>query len=88
MERHAMSMIKKSITVTDGQEAFIQAQIASGHYASDSEVIREALREKELRTAEIDVLRAKLVASELSGISNRTAEDIRTAARERLKNPV
>lgn len=80
-----MSMVKKSITVTDSQDAFIQAQIASGHYASDSEVIREALREKELRIAEIDALRAKLVASEASGISDRTPADIRTAAKERLK---
>lgn len=81
-----MSMIKKSITVTDSQDAFIQAQIASGHYASDSEVIREALREKELRMAEIDALRAKLIASEESGLSERSPADIRKAAKERLKN--
>ena len=80
-----MGMIKKSITVTDQQEAFIQAQIASGHYASDSEIIREALREKELRTAELDQLRAKLIASEQSGISTRTPAQIRDEAKERLK---
>ncbi|MEP5729561.1 MAG: type II toxin-antitoxin system ParD family antitoxin [Sulfitobacter sp.] len=80
-----MSMIKKSITVTDSQDEFIQAQIASGHYASDSEVIREALREKQLRTAEIDTLRAKLIASEDSGLNDKTPEDIRAAAKERLK---
>ena len=80
-----MGMIKKSITVTDQQEAFIQAQIASGHYASDSEIIREALREKELRTAELDRLRAKLVASEQSGISTRTPDQIRKEAKERLQ---
>lgn len=83
-----MSMIKKSITVTDSQDAFIQAQIASGHYASDSEVIREALREKELRAAEIDALRAKLIAAEEGGISDLTPNDIRAAAKERLKNTV
>ena len=80
-----MSMVKKSITVTDSQDAFIQAQITAGHYASDSEVIREALREKELRIAEIDTLRAKLIASEQSGLSDRSPEDIRTAAKERLQ---
>lgn len=80
-----MGMIKKSITVTDQQEAFIQAQIASGHYASDSEIIREALREKELRTAELDQLRAKLVASEQSGVSTRTPAQIRKEAKERLQ---
>lgn len=79
-----MSMIKKSITVTDQQEAFIQGQLATGRYASDSEVIREALREKELRIAEIDALRAKLIASEKSGISDRTPKEIRDAAKRRL----
>lgn len=78
-----MGMIKKSITVTDQQEAFIQTQLASGHYASDSEIIREALREKELRMAEIDQLRAKLIASEQSGMSERTPEQIRAAAKVR-----
>ncbi len=80
-----MGMVKKSITVTDRHDAFIQTQIATGQYASDSEVIREALREKEMRIAELDMLRAKLAASEQSGISERNAEQIRSAARERLK---
>ena len=83
-----MSMIKKSITVTDQQDAFIQLQIASGHYASDSEVIREALREKELRIAELDVLRAKLIASEQSGLSAQSPSDVRIAAKERFKSSV
>ncbi|MGB0694484.1 MAG: type II toxin-antitoxin system ParD family antitoxin [Rhodospirillaceae bacterium] len=80
-----MAMVKKSITVTDQQDAFIQSQLATGRYASDSEVIREALREKELRMAEIDALRAKLMASETSGISHRTPQDIRTAVKAQLK---
>ena len=61
-----MPMVKKSITVTDQQESWIQAQMATGHYATDSELIREALREKEMRTAEIDHIRAKLIAAEQS----------------------
>lgn len=80
-----MSMIKKSITVTNQHEKFIQAQLATGQYASDSEVIRDALREKELRTTEIDMLRARLIASERSGISERNPQEIKTAAKERLK---
>jgi antitoxin ParD1/3/4 len=41
-----MAMVKKSITVTDKQEAWIQSEIAAGNYGTDSELIREALREK------------------------------------------
>jgi len=56
-----MTMVKKSITVTDQQEAWIQAQIAAGNYGTDSELIREALREKQLRIDEVDYIRAKLI---------------------------
>tara|TARA_R110001606_G_C14968418_1_gene602815 strand:- start:192 stop:443 length:252 start_codon:yes stop_codon:yes gene_type:complete len=81
-----MSMIKKSITITEQQDAWIQSQLATGRYASDSEVMREALREKEMRTAEIEALRARLIASEESGFSNRTPEQIRADTKARLKS--
>tara|TARA_R110002126_G_scaffold291803_1_gene459210 strand:+ start:15399 stop:15656 length:258 start_codon:yes stop_codon:yes gene_type:complete len=72
-----MPMVKKSITVTDQQESWIQGQIASGMYGNDSEVIREALREKQMRTAELEVIRTRLIAGEKSGFSDQTAQDIR-----------
>lgn len=59
-----MAMVKKSITVTEQQESWIQSQMATGNYGTDSEVIREALREKQNRDAEIEYVRAKLIASE------------------------
>jgi antitoxin ParD1/3/4 len=76
-----MPSVKKSITVTEHQEAFIQAQLATGHYATDSEVIRDALREKEMRLAELDKLRAKLIASENSGPSLLTPEEVRQSVK-------
>ena len=60
------AMVKKSITVTDQQESWIQSQMATGNYGTDSELIREALREKQLRMAEVDIIRAKLIAAENS----------------------
>ena len=80
-----MPMIKKSITVTDQQEEWIQSQIASGHYGNDSEVIREALREKQLRMAEVEAIRARLIAAESAGYSDQTAEDIRAELKAELK---
>jgi antitoxin ParD1/3/4 len=61
-----MPMVKKSITVTDQQDRWIRAQMETGNYGTDSELIREALREKQSRMNEIDALRAKLIAAELS----------------------
>ena len=41
-----MGMVKKSITITEQQEKWIQSLLAKGQYASDSEIMREALRER------------------------------------------
>lgn len=78
-------MVKKSITVTDQQAAWIEAQISSGHYGSDSEVIREALREKRLRTAELTALRERLIRAEAGGDSSLSPEDVRQAVKADLK---
>lgn len=82
-------MVKKSITVTDQQESWIQAQMATGQYATDSELIREALREKEKRTAEIDHIRAKLIAAERSveqqGWVEKTPEEMLNGFKENAR---
>ncbi len=57
-----MAMIKKSITVTDQQDSWIKAQIERGHYGNESEVVRELIRERQLReqetSREIEIIRA------------------------------
>ena len=80
-----MAMIKKSITVTNQQEAWIQGQISSGLYGNDSEVIREALREKQMRMAEIEAIRARLIEAETRGASEQTPNDIRAAVKAKLQ---
>ena len=80
-----MPMVKKSITVTDQQAEWISEQIGSGHYGNDSEVIREALREKQQRTAELEALRAKLIAAEESGFSDKTPREIFDEIKAELK---
>ena len=80
-----MAMVKKSITVTDQQEAWIQAQMATGNYGTDSELIREALREKQLRMEEVEYIRAKLIQAEQGGFSKRTANEILAASKKALK---
>lgn len=80
-----MAMVKKSITITDQQDKWIQAQMATGNYGTDSELIREALREKQNRTAEIEAIRAALIEGEESDISDRTPDDIMHAVIERKR---
>jgi len=64
-----MPMVKKSITVTDEQEKWIQARMKTGNYASDSEVIREALRKIQVEEAQAEWLNEALESAERSGYS-------------------
>lgn len=80
-----MSMIKKSITVTDEQADWIQTQIATGHYGSDSEVIRDALRDKQLRMAEIDFIRAKLIQAEQGGFVDSSPEETLASFKDKAR---
>ena len=65
-----MPMVKKSISVTDRQDNWIKAQIETGHYGSESEIIRELIRERQIRETEtpeeIEAIRAALIAAEES----------------------
>lgn len=78
-------MVKKSTTVTDQQDSWIQGQIATGLYGNDSEVIREALREKQMRTAALEAIRTRLIAGEQSGFSDETAQDLRAQVKAELQ---
>jgi antitoxin ParD1/3/4 len=79
-------MVKKSISVTDQQDSWIKAQIKSGLYGNESEVVRELIRERQLREqetpAEIEAIRAALIEGEKSGFSDRSVEEIWEAARQ------
>ena len=80
-----MPTVKKSISVTDQQDEWIKAQIASGNYNNDSEIIRAAIREKQERESGIEAIRSAIIEGEKSGMSNRTPQEIIEAAKERLK---
>jgi antitoxin ParD1/3/4 len=53
-------MASTSLTLSPHWEAFIQAEIASGRFASTSEVVRAALRELEDKSKRLEALRAHL----------------------------
>lgn len=78
-----MPMIKKSITVTDQQEQWIQAQMASGHYASDSEVLRDLIRKEQMRNAQIESIRKELIKAECRGFTDKSPKDIMQAVIKR-----
>ena len=71
-----MPMVKKSITLTEKQEEWLQSQLATGNYASDSEIVRDLIRREQERVEEINLIRQKLIEAEQRGFSALTPDDI------------
>ena len=82
-----MPMVKKSISVTAQQDGWIKAQIATGHFGNESEVVRELIRERQIREQEtpeeISAIRKALIEGEQSGFSDRSVDEIWEEARNR-----
>jgi antitoxin ParD1/3/4 len=78
-----MTTVRKTITVTDTQDDWIKAQIDSGAYTNDSEVLRDLIRKAQQESAEIEAIRAALIEGEKSGVSARSPEAIRAAVKKR-----
>ena len=75
-----MAMVKKSITVTEQQDSWIKIQIETGHYGNESEVVRELIRERQLReqegAREVQVIRAKLREAEQAGFTRQSSVEL------------
>jgi antitoxin ParD1/3/4 len=82
-EGTTMSTVRKTITLTDTQNDWIKAQIDSGAYTNDSEVLRDLIRRAQQESAEIEAIRAALIEGEKSGVSARSPEEIRAALKKR-----
>lgn len=86
-----MAMIKKSITVTEKQDDWIKAKIETGYYGNESEIVRELIRERQIREEEtpeqIEYIRQKLIAAEKSvkkhGYSKKTMTQILDEAKQK-----
>jgi antitoxin ParD1/3/4 len=66
-KEHAMSTVRKTITVTDQQDTWIAEQVRAGRFANDSELIRDLIRREQERSAELETVRQALIAGERSG---------------------
>ncbi len=62
-----MATVRKTITLTDQQDAWISAQVAAGQYTNDSEAIRDLIRREQERGFEIETIRQALIEGEQSG---------------------
>lgn len=83
-------MASTSLTLGAHWEEFIEREVASGRYASASDVMRAALRELEERNQRLAALRAHLAdgaaqAARGEGIRNLASKDIIERAKARRR---
>ncbi len=78
-------MPRKSITFTDTHDEWLKAQVASGQYRSESEVISDLIRDRQNRNTGIEAVRLALIEGEKSGLSQQTPEDVRKEVQEQLR---
>jgi antitoxin ParD1/3/4 len=71
-----MAVIRKSITFTEQQDAFIKSLIEQGFYTNDSEYIRDIIRKDQERRKRIVDLNEALIDGIESGPTDATIDSI------------
>lgn len=77
-----MSMIRKTITITEQMDAWVKDLIKAGKYGNDSEYFRDLIRNDQNKEDGLDALRALLAEGEASGISDHSITEIWDEAEE------
>ena len=83
-EKH-MATIRKTITLSDSQDAWIKAQIARGTFTNDSEYIRDLVRRDQEGQNSLAGLRQAIAEGLESGVSDLSLDDIWTTAEKRSR---
>lgn len=78
-----MATIRKTITLSDSQDAWIKSQIASGSFTNDSEYIRDLVRRDQTQQDKYAGLKAAIAEGLDSGVSENSFGDIWDAAEAR-----
>ncbi|MFS4468228.1 type II toxin-antitoxin system ParD family antitoxin [Maribacter sp. 2210JD10-5] len=71
-----MAVIRKSITFTKQQDAYVKSLIEQGFYTNDSEYVRDIIRKDQERRKRIVDLNEALIDGIESGPSNTTIDSI------------
>ena len=80
-----MATIRKTITLSDSQDAWIKAQIARGTFTNDSEYIRDLVRRDQEGQNSLAGLRQAIAEGLESGVSDLSLDDIWTTAEKRSR---
>ena len=78
-----MPTVRKTITITDPQEKWIQSRIEAGDFTNESEYIRDLVRHDQDRNATRAALQSAIDDGLASGVSDKRTDDIWRAAEAR-----
>ena len=81
-----MGTIRKTITLTDKQDEWVKAQIASGDYTNDSEYFRALVRRDQEKSAKFRALKEAIQEGLTSGASEKTVREIWEEAEAQYKS--
>ena len=79
---NTMSTVRKTITLTDAQDDWIKAQVASGDYTNDSEYFRDLIRREQEK---VGALKAAIDEGLASGVGSRSLDEIWAEAEARAR---
>jgi antitoxin ParD1/3/4 len=71
-----MATVRKTVTFTRQQEAWIKAQVNSGKFTNDSEYLRDLVRRDQERINTFQQMKSAIQSGLESGISNESLDDI------------
>jgi antitoxin ParD1/3/4 len=77
-------MPRQSISFTAPNNNWLKAQVKSDEFSSKSEVVNDLIRKARTQKDEIEFIRARLIKSEQSGVSEMSRNDILARSKEAL----
>ena len=80
-----MKTTRKTITLSELQDAWVKARIDSGDYTNDSEYFRDMIRRDQQESSEMLALKMAIREGLDSGISKRSVREIWQEAERRHK---
>lgn len=77
-------MATMNISLPDPMKAWVEEQTRSGRYSNSSDVVRDLIRQEQIKAEKIAHWQRLVDEGRASGISPRTMEDIRADAKARI----
>ena len=79
-----MAVTRKTITLSDQQDAWVKGRVANGDYTNDSEYFRDLIRRDQEQNARLHALKGAIKEGLQSGDSDRTVAQIMQDVERRL----